>query len=128
LEGVVALIALIVLLVIAIGVIAVVIARRRKSPQLTAPPVATQPAPSRPGPAPMTDLEAALANVTDRSGRPLQEHIDAESNHVDDLRVPNDTGPLLRRALDSVASHDDHEAPVAGDDPSDTGDDESDDA
>lgn len=51
---------------------------------------------------PMVDLESALARVTDRSGRPLREHIDAEQQHVDDLRVPDDTGPVLRRALDHV--------------------------
>lgn len=55
----------------------------------------------------MTDLESALARVTDRDGRPIREKIDAESVHVDPLRDPEDTGPLLRRALDSVASHDD---------------------
>lgn len=49
---------------------------------------------------PMTDLESALAQVKDRSGRPIGERIEAE--HVDDLRVPDDTGPLLRRALDHV--------------------------
>lgn len=55
----------------------------------------------------MTDLESALAKVTDRDGRPIREKIDAESIHVDPLRDPNDTGPLLRRALDSVAPHED---------------------
>lgn len=111
----VVLIALIVIVIIAIGVVVLMVIRRRKSPLPAAPPIANESAPSRPAPAPMTDLEAALANVTDRSGRPLQEHIDAESGHVDELRVPNDTGPLLRRALDSVSSEHDPEAQAPDD-------------
>jgi low affinity Fe/Cu permease len=54
-------------------------------------------------PAPMTGLESALAHATDRTGRPMQARLDEESGHVDDLRVPDDTGPVLRRALDHVA-------------------------
>jgi len=61
----------------------------------------------------MTGLEAALAQVTDRDGRPIGERIDAESELVDDLRAPDDTGPLLRRALDRV-EHDD--TPIDADD------------
>ncbi len=76
-----------------------------------------QPAPDTPHEAsarfvessPMTGLESALSQVTDRSGRPIREAIDAEAGHVDDFRVPDDTGPLLRRALDHVAP------PSAGD-------------
>ena len=51
---------------------------------------------------PMTGLESALAMVTDRDGRPIRERIEAEAQHVDQLRVPDDTGPVLRRALDHV--------------------------
>ncbi len=65
----------------------------------TAPP----PRPEQPAPIPMIDLESALARVTDSAGRPIRDRIDAESGHVDELRVPDDTGPLLRRALDHVA-------------------------
>lgn len=53
---------------------------------------------------PMTGLESALSQVTDRSGRPIKEHLDAETGHVDELRVVDDTGPLLRRALDHVSN------------------------
>ena len=56
-------------------------------------------------PAPMTGLEAALAQVTDRDGRPIRDRLAAEAVHVDPLRDPNDAGPLLRRALDSVEHH-----------------------
>jgi hypothetical protein len=56
----------------------------------------------------MTGLESALEAVTDRSGRPIREHLDAETTHVDELRVPDDTGPLLRRALDHVSGADEN--------------------
>ncbi len=51
----------------------------------------------------MTGLESALNQVVDRSGRSFADRLSAESAHVDELRVPDDTGPLLRRALDHVA-------------------------
>lgn len=64
-------------------------------------------APGRAGDAdtepPMTDLERALTQVTDRHGRPIGEAIDAEADHVAELRLPDDTGPVLQRALDEVA-------------------------
>lgn len=90
----------------AVVVIAIVLRRRNRAARAGA----LASSPSRPVAAmtpPMTDLESALARVTDRDGRPIREKIDAESVHVDPLRDPEDTGPLLRRALDSVASHDD---------------------
>lgn len=59
--------------------------------------------PGVPAPPPMTGLEAALDQIADRSGRTLRDKLEAESAVVDDLRVPDDTGPLLRRALDRVA-------------------------
>jgi hypothetical protein len=52
----------------------------------------------------MNGLESALASVTDRTGHPIRERIDAETGHIDEFRVPDDTGPLLRRALDHVAN------------------------
>ncbi len=58
----------------------------------------------------MSDLESALSQVTDSTGRPIKDHIDAETDHVDELRVPDDTGPLLRRALDHVAKPADEDA------------------
>ena len=50
----------------------------------------------------MNGLDSALAQVTDSTGRPIRDRIDAETEHVDELRVVDDTGPLLRRALDHV--------------------------
>lgn len=102
-------IAVIVIAVIVVMIIvaaALLIRRRRSS---TSEPAATPP-PAAPPAAPMTDLEAALAQVTDRDGRPIRERIEAASVHVDPLRDPDDTGPLLRRALDSVGHHDDEPA------------------
>ncbi len=53
-------------------------------------------------PTPMVGLESALDQAMDRSGRNMREKIDAEAAIVDDLKVPDDTGPILRRALDRV--------------------------
>jgi hypothetical protein len=103
----IAVIATVVVAVVAAVVVAVVVRRRGGA----AAPEQAPPEPSRraaPPATPMTDLESALARVTDRDGRPIREKIDAEKVHVDPLRDPDDTGPLLRRALDSVAHHDDH--------------------
>lgn len=104
-------IAVIVIAVMLIGAaVALVVRRKRRS---AAPPASVADQPSRdaiPPPAPMTDLEAALSRVTDRDGRPIRERIDAEAVHVDPLRDPDDTGPLLRRALDSITHHDDDPA------------------
>jgi hypothetical protein len=103
----------IVLVVIAVVIVAVVVAvllARRGSNQV-APQTTEPPTPARPEVAPMSGLETALAQVTDRSGRPIGESIDAEASHVDDLRIPDDTGPVLRRALDHVTPRSDE--PVA---------------
>lgn len=99
-------IAVIVLAVVLVGAGAAVVVRRKRSGAVTAP-AAAPPRPPIAPPPPMTDLESALSRVTDRDGRPIREHIDAEAVHVDPLRDPDDTGPLLRRVLDSVAQHDD---------------------
>lgn len=98
------------LIVAAAVIIVIVMMNRRRTPESSAPagPVAA-PEPSADGPPPMTGLEAALQQVTDREGRPIREAIDAEAGHVDELRVPDDTGPLLRRALDHVARPGDDE-------------------
>ena len=91
-------------------IVVVVLLRRRASGAAPEPVAAPHARPERPADLPMSGLEAALAQVTGRDGRPIGERIDAEAQHVDDLRVPDDTGPLLRRALDHV-EHRDHEAP-----------------
>jgi hypothetical protein len=88
----------VVVLAAAVVVVAVVNGRRRAG----ASSAGADDAPPVPVVAPMTGLESALAQVTDRDGRPIRDRIDAEAGHVDDLRVPDDTGPVLRRALDHV--------------------------
>ena len=64
-------------------------------------------------PAPMVGLESALDQAMDRSGRNMREKLEAEAAIVDDLKVADDTGPILRRALDRV-EHADPKAPDAG--------------
>lgn len=61
---------------------------------------------------PMTGLEVALDQVTDRAGRNMRDKIET-GTAIDDLIVPDDTGPILRRALDNV----EHTEPAAGETP-----------
>lgn len=88
---------LIALIALVLGLVAAIAAWAIFRGRTEVPDVATQ---ARVDTKPMTDLESALAQVKDRSGRPIGERIEAE--HVDDLRIADDTGPLLRRALDQV--------------------------
>ena len=98
----------IVVAVLGLGAAAAVLLRRRGRTGDDAAPVpahahtAPDPAPSAPDPAPMTGLDVALRQVADERGNTLGELIDAEAPVVDELRVTDDTGPLLRRVLDSV--------------------------
>jgi hypothetical protein len=69
--------------------------------------------------APFTGLESALDQVTGRDGRKLRDKIEGETA-IDDLRVVDDSGPILRRALDHVEqsyenTHVDHGRVDAGD-------------
>ena len=85
-----------------------VLLRRRST---TSAPTAVAPDLSRStiAPAtPMVGLEAALDQVTDRTGRKLRDKLEDEAGIVADLRTPDDTGPVLRRALDRVEHHDPH--------------------
>lgn len=104
-------VAAVVVLAIVLAIVVLLIRRRSVSPAAETVPVAARP--NVADAAPMTDLESALNSVTDRTGRPMAERLDAEAAHVDEFRVPDDTGPLLRRALDSVERHD---APHGGSD------------
>lgn len=90
-------------------VVAVIVLRRRRRgavpsmPEPAVPVAAPVTAPVTTDDNPMSGLETALSAATDRSGKPLRERLDEEAGHVDELRVADDTGPLLRRALDHVA-------------------------
>ena len=99
-------------LVVVVGAVAF-LASRRKSDAGAVPITPVPPVKIRPPEEPMTGLESALAQVTDRDGKPIRERIDAEAGHVDELRVPDDTGPLLRRALDHVSPGDAAADPVS---------------
>lgn len=105
----------VVVLVAIVGVGLLALQRSKKSggadPSSQATP-SSAPKP-RPPEAPMSGLESALSDVTDSDGRPIGERIDAGAQHVDDLRVPDDTGPVLRRALDHVESSADSPADQA---------------
>ena len=95
------------LVVVALAVAAAVLVRGRGRSDAATTPAGPTPATGAHIDEPMTGLESALAKVTDREGRPIGEKIEAEAQHVDELRIPDDTGPLLRRALDHVEHHDD---------------------
>jgi hypothetical protein len=100
-----------VLVLLVVGV-AVVLTRKRREP--TAPPLdADRSRSTIAPPAPMTGLESALDQVTDRTGTKLRQKLEAEAAVVDDLCVPDDTGPLLRRALDRVEHAPEPPAPPA---------------
>lgn len=95
-----------ILIAIALAVVVGAVVMNRRRPSATVEAVVPDSSAKRsiPEPPPMNDLDAALTKVTDSAGRPIRDRIDAESDHVDELRVPDDTGPLLRRALDHVAT------------------------
>jgi flagellar basal body-associated protein FliL len=63
--------------------------------------------------APMTGLESALDQAMDRSGRKMREKIDAEAEIVDGLKSSDDTGPILRRALDRVEHTGEQQPPAS---------------
>jgi hypothetical protein len=85
--------------VVVVAIIGWAVWRRRSKPQPATPepPRTTRVSDA----APMTGLEAALDQATDRSGRKMREKIEG-TTAIDDLIVPEDTGPILRRALDQV--------------------------
>lgn len=95
-------IVIIVAVVVAIAVGVVLMRRRGASDTAPAPEPPTTPRTPRPEPPPMTGLEEALNKATDRTGHTMADRLDAETDHVAELRETDDTGPLLRRALDSV--------------------------
>lgn len=110
---------LVVLAVVIIAIVAalvVLLTRRKPAPE--APPLAADPSRSSIAPpTPMTGLESALDQVTDRSGRKLRDKLEDEAAIVDDLRIPDDTGPLLRRALDRVEQPGDQPGDEPGEQP-----------
>ena len=100
--GTATIIIIIAALILVVGVVVFFAVRRRPHADVT-PSQVVPLAKVRPPEQPMMGLESALAQVTDRDGKPIRDRIDAAAGHVDELRVPDDTGPLLRRALDHVS-------------------------
>jgi hypothetical protein len=96
------------LAVVVLAVMAFVVSRLRRRRPVEAPVRRSSIAAA----APLTGLESALDEVTDRDGRKLREKIEA-GTVIDDLRVVDDSGPILRRALDHV-EHVDHGRVDAG--------------
>ena len=99
---------IVVAVVVVVAALAAGVALVRRSRSNSAP--AEAPASvlaQHPDPGPMTGLEEALNAVTDTAGHTIAERLDDETPSVDQLRVPDDTGPLLRRALDSIETSDD---------------------
>jgi hypothetical protein len=94
--GTVGLIVIVLAVVVVVGGVAFAVTRRKR------PDAAATPQPSVAPAAPMMGLESALDQVMDRSGRKMRENLEAEAAIVDDLKTPDDTGPILRRALDRV--------------------------
>jgi len=61
---------------------------------------------------------SSLLDQVDRDGRTIRDRLASGEAHLDSLRQPDDTGPLLRRVLDEVAGAnpaDDHAPPPAPD-------------
>ncbi len=90
-----------VIIVVAILLIALAVMVVLKRRGVEGPTVIATPSRVLPDVAPMTGLESALDQAMDRSGRNMREKL-ASGTNVDELRVPDDTGPILRRALDHV--------------------------
>lgn len=104
--------------VVAVAVLAIVVttnvARKRRRATAPADDAGVRPVPTGPNSttrdaAPDADrtarsgLEAALDDTVGRDGRTMRDALDAESDHVDQLRTPDDSGPLLGRALDQIS-------------------------
>lgn len=99
--GNVGIVVLVVVLLVVVAVAALVV-RARRSGDTATDPVPDASRSTIAPPAPMVGLESALDQAMDRSGRKMREKLEAEAAIVDDLKVPDDTGPILRRALDRV--------------------------
>ena len=86
----------VVLVVILVAAIVVALVKRQKPPSaVAAEPIQRSTIAAT---APLTGLESALDQATDRQGRTLRDKVSETA--IDDLRVVDDSGPILRRALD----------------------------
>jgi hypothetical protein len=104
---------LIAVIAVVVLVIAVTLTMRARTRAATERAAAPKPMVE---PEPMIGLESALDQATDRAGRNMRQRLESVSG-LDDLRITDDTGPVLRRALDHVAPA----SPTAAVAPVDTG-------
>jgi hypothetical protein len=104
----------VIVIVIVVLAVAFIILRKRRAAK-----AARSPAPSRADESlpPVHALDDALRTVesltdatgsslldqVDRDGRTIRDRLASGEAHLDSLRQPDDTGPLLRRVLDEVA-------------------------
>ena len=56
---------------------------------------------------------SSLLDQVDRDGRSIRDRLASGEAHLDSLRQPDDTGPLLRRVLDEVAGSNPAPEPLA---------------
>ena len=56
---------------------------------------------------------SSLLDQVDRNGRSIRDRLASGEAHLDSLRQPDDTGPLLRRVLDEVAGSNPAPDPLA---------------
>ena len=113
-------IVIIAVIVVAIAIAVALVARRKRQARPVGAEATSRP--PRPEPEPMHGLEDALNRITDRSGATMADRLDAEATHIDEIRVSDDTGPLLRRALDHVTPHEPTTEPYEPDDADDRDD------
>jgi hypothetical protein len=104
----------VIVVVIVVLVVVAIVVRRRRAAQAAKWPAPTRASESLP---PVHALDDALRTVesltdatgsslldqVDRDGRTIRDRLASGEAHLDSLRQPDDTGPLLRRVLDEVA-------------------------
>jgi hypothetical protein len=104
----------VVVIVVVLLVFAAIVIRRRRTAHTAKWPAPTRDTESLP---PVHALDDALRSVesltdatgsslldqVDRDGRTIRDRLASSEAHLDSLRQPDDTGPLLRRVLDEVA-------------------------
>jgi hypothetical protein len=102
------------IVVVVVAIAVAVIIRKRRAAGADRPPAPSRTAEALP---PVHALDDALRTVesltdatgsslldqVDRDGRTIRDRLASGEAHLDSLRQPDDTGPLLRRVLDEVA-------------------------
>jgi hypothetical protein len=89
------------IIIVAVLLVALVAMLVLKGRGVEGPAIAVKPERNTADLQPMTGLESALDQAMDRSGRNMRDKLESDTA-IDELRIPDDTGPILRRALDHV--------------------------